>query len=431
MLSTLAFAATAFALEDVRNPKLADLAETLSKLEAAPEDELAVSLGKYRTCPGARNAVANIHTTAQMSVTFENSCADVAAEIQARGNQENGWVDPHNNGKYNVLAANSNLITTKRITGNRRYTDKQTFSMEATASGGCAVEACSESQGTSANDGGTNLCDMFDLFCNSAEKNPQNGVACKPIKTDLKYKINNEQCGRYVFGNNYAGHRCQNAQTTCLKVANAEHAAVLDVLEEPPKQELEVVLGKYQTCPGAANAVANIHTMAQMKVNFDQSCADVSAEIQARSNGANGWKDPHNGGQYTVLAANSNMITTKRITGNRRYTDKQTFALTANGSGCTAQICSESQGTSANDGGTNLCDMYNLFCNSKEKNAQTGVSCKPVKTDLTYKIESEECGRYAYQNYYRAHQCQQRNPTCLKTATFTELSAPVKTLKYL
>jgi hypothetical protein len=426
MLSTLAFAATAFAFED-----LANLAEVLTKLEAAPEDELAVTLGKYQTCPGARYAVANIHAMSQMSVTFENSCADVAAEIQARGNQENGWIDPHNNGKYTVLAANSNLITTKRVTGNRVFTDKQTFAMSASASGGCEVQMCSESQGTSANDGGTNLCDMFDLFCNSSEKNPQTGVACKPIKTDLKYTINQEQCGRYTFGNNYAGHQCQNAQATCLKVANAEHAAILDVLEDPPKNELAVTLGKYNTCPGARYAAANIHTMAQMKVNFQNSCADVAAEVSARGNQANGWTDPHNNGHYAVLESNANMIKTKRRTGNNRYTDVQTFSLTSNGSGCTAQICSESQGTSANDGGTNLCDMYNLFCNSSERNAQTGVSCKPIKTDLKYQIESEECGRFVYQNYYQGHQCQQRNPTCLKTATSTELSAPVKELRTL
>jgi len=419
MLSTLVFASAFAHIVD----EMGNLAAVMGSLEAAPENELSVVLGKYRTCPGAANAIANIHTMAQMAVTFENSCADVAAEVEARGNMENGWVDPHNNGKYNVLAANGDLVTLKRRTGNNRYTDKQTFALSATASGGCQAQICSESQGTSANDGGTNLCDMFDLFCNSGETNPQNGVSCKPIKTDLKYQITSQECGRYVFANNYAGHQCQNRLTTCLKVGSAEHAMVLDVLEEPPKHELAVTLAQYPTCPGN-QAFANIHTMAQMKVNFENSCGDVAAEVQARGNMENGWSDPHNGGRYNVLQATSNLITLKRRTGNNRYTDKQTFALTANGSGCTAQICSESQGTSANDGGTNLCDMYNLFCNSSETNPQTGVSCKPIKTDLKYQIASEECGRYVYQNIYRAHQCQQANPTCLKTATSDELEAP-------
>jgi len=206
----------------------------------------------------------------------------------------------------------------------------------------------------------------------------------------------------------------------------AQLASVMSKLEAAPaSEELGVELGMYQTCPGAADAVANIHTVAQMQVTFTNSCADVAGEVQARAGMANGWTDPHNGGHYAVLAANSNMITTKRTTRGGKYTDKQTFALTANAAGgCVANICSESQGTSANDGGTNLCDMYNLFCNSSETNSQTGVSCKPVKTNLQYTIKTEECGRYVGPQYL-GHQCQAANPTCLKTKTMrNSLEAP-------
>jgi len=405
--------------------EMAQLASVMSKLEAAPaSEELGVELGMYQTCPGAADAVANIHTVAQMQVTFTNSCADVAGEVQARAGMANGWTDPHNGGHYAVLAANSNMITTKRTTRGGKYTDKQTFALTANAAGGCVANICSESQGTSANDGGTNLCDMFDLFCNSDAKNPQNGVACKPVKTDLQYTIDSEQCGRYVFGNIYAGHQCQNALTTCLKVQSDLHAEALQAAGTPPSHELQVVLGKYRTCPGSAHSVFNIHTMAQMQVDFTNSCAEVAGEIEARAGMTNGWRDPHNGGIYATLAANSNMIETKRTTRNGEYTDKQTFSLQANGSGCTAYMCSESQGTSANDGGTNLCDMYNLFCNTSETNPQTGVSCKPVKTNLQYTIKSEECGRYVGPQYM-GHQCQAANPTCLKTATMrNSLEAP-------
>jgi len=336
----------------------------------------------------------------------------------------NGWTDPHNGGHYQVLSANANKIELSRTTANGQYTDKQTFALSASGMSGCTANICSESQGTSANDGGTNLCDMFNLFCNSDAKNPQNGVACKPVKTDLKYKIASEECGRYVFSNIYAGHQCQDRLTTCLKVASGEHAQALALAGKPPVHELQVVLGKYRSCPGAQDAAFNIHTMAQMQVNFQNSCAEVAGEIQARagsaSNGA--WEDPHNGGKYAVLSANSNMVETKRTTRNGQYTDKQTFSLEANGSGCTAYICSESQGTSANDGGTNLCDMYNLFCNSSETNSKTGVSCKPVKTNLSYTIASQECGRYVG-NMYMGHQCQQANPTCLVNTQFS-LAAP-------
>jgi hypothetical protein len=261
---------------------------------------------------------------------------------------------------------------------------------------------------------------MFNLFCNSSAKNPENGVTCKPIKTDLTYKINSEECGRYVYQNIYAGHQCQNALTTCLK-QESNHAEALRSAGTPPAHELQVVLGKYRTCPGAAYAAFNIHTMAQMQVTFTNSCSEVAQEIEARAGMANGWEDPHNGGTYRLLSANSDNIETSRTTRNRVFTDKQTFALQASGTGCVAYMCSESQGTSANDGGTNLCDMYNLFCNSSETNSKTGVSCKPVKTDLAYTINSEECGRYVGEQYM-GHQCQQANPTCLVNTQM--LSAP-------
>jgi len=269
---------------------------------------------------------------------------------------------------------------------------------------------------------------MFDLFCNSDEKNPDNGVACKPVKTDLKYTIDSEQCGRYVVGEIYATHQCQNALTTCLKVESGLHAEALRMAGTPPAHELQVVLGEYQTCPAAAYAAFNIHTMAQMQVDFTNSCAEVAGEIEARAGAAatNGnWQDPHNGGRYQLLSSNSNLVKTSRTTRNGQYTDKQSFSLQANGSGCTMYACSASQGTSANDGGTNLCDMFNMFCNSSEKNSKTGVACKPVKTNLQYTIASKECGRYVGQ-MYMGHQCQNAVSTCLVNTQYESLAAPVR-----
>merc|ERR550525_2050259 len=129
-----------------------------------------------------------------------------------------------------------------------------------------------------------------------------------------------------------------------------------------------------------------------MKVTFANSCADVSAEIQARAQGTGGWKDPHNRGKYTVLAAEGNMLKIKRRTGNNRYTDVQTFSLTENGPGCSVNACSESQGNSNNDAGTNMCDMQNLFCNSNNKNSDVNpdVSCRPLLSNLVYHISYME-----------------------------------------
>merc|ERR1719159_2387357 len=141
-------------------------------------------------------------------------------EISARaGATADGvnWVDPHNRGHYSILATEGNLLKVKRRTGNNEYTDVQTFSMEATSSGGCTVNACSVSQGNSNNDGGTNMCDMMDLFCNSSEKNTNTGVTCTPVKTNLAYTVKYLECGRYEEDGQYRQHQCQNYEDTCLR----------------------------------------------------------------------------------------------------------------------------------------------------------------------------------------------------------------------
>merc|ERR1719461_1358490 len=154
-----------------------------------------------------------------MQVNFQDSCDAVATEIKARASGQNGFVDPHNRGRYSLVSANGNMVTAKRVTGNGVFTDKITFAMQANGSG-CTVYACSESQGTSANDSGANMCNMFNLFCNSGETNPAKGVACKPVQNDLQYTITNQQCGRFAFANNYVGHRCQDRNPTCLVSQN-------------------------------------------------------------------------------------------------------------------------------------------------------------------------------------------------------------------
>jgi len=425
MLSTLVLASAAFA-DDV-----ADIAAVFKDLESPPAMELEVNLGKFATCPGAKFAIGNIHTMAQMKATFQNSCDEVATEIKARAQQQSGWVDPHNAGHYKLYNVNGNMITTTRQDKNRIFTDAQTFSLQD-SNGGCVATICSESQGTSANDAGTNMCNMFNLFCNSGEMNPQTGVHCKPIQNDLQYQVNEMDCGRYV-GTSYLGHKCEPTQATCLKVNALEHQQALEV-SAPVEAELAVTLQKYSTCPGARFAAANIHTMAQMSVNFQSSCDMVSKEITSRAQMTNGWADPHNNGKYKLISGgNTNMITTTRSDHRGIFTDKQTFALqsTSNG-GCQATICSESQGTSANDAGTNLCNMFNLFCSADEMNQQTGVACKSIENDLQYNIQQEQCGRYVGQQYL-GHKCENAQQTCLKNPSMSteELAAPELELKWL
>jgi len=355
--------------------------------------------------------------------------------MQARANGENGWKDPHNRGNYQVLATEGNMIKMKRRTGNNRYTDVITMALTANGNG-CSVNLCSVSQGNSNNDAGTNECNMENLFCSSNVKNNQNGVACKAVKTDLQYSISYKECGRYRNDGRYRQHTCQNFAQTCLRQESATENVEFDEAEE---EDLAVVLGAprdyrhdgfqlFATCSGSG---ARQHTMAQSTIQFANSCADVSAEMQARANGENGWKDPHNRGNYQVLATEGNMIKMKRRTGNNRYTDVITMALTANGSGCSVNSCSVSQGNSNNDAGTNMCNMSNLYCNSSEKNPQNGVACKKVKTDLQYTVSYQECGRYRGDGRYRQHTCQNLAETCLRQASLEEEQAPFHVLKTL
>merc|ERR1712187_392426 len=102
------------------------------------------------------------------------------------------------------------------------------------------------------------------------------------------------------------------------------------------------------------------------------SCGDVKAEIQARASAQSGWTDPHNGGIYSVLSTDGNVIKTQRTTnpaksvGGKMYTDKQNFELTAVGGQCQIKACSESQGTSFADFSTNYCDIRNLYCGPED-----------------------------------------------------------------
>merc|ERR1711988_1416632 len=89
--------------------------------------------------------------------------------------------------------------------------------------------ACAVSQGNSNDSGGTDMCDMGNLFCNSAVVNPDNGVACKDLKYNLKYTVPILNCGRYDGNGQYLQHNCQEFTTTCLK-----NPAMVETLEAAP-----------------------------------------------------------------------------------------------------------------------------------------------------------------------------------------------------
>jgi len=238
-------------------------------------------------------------------------------------------------------------------------------------------------------------------------------------------------CGRYDGGGQYLQHNCQEFTTTCLKnsemLEESLPAAAPAILEGKPP-EWPTNFQQFATCPSSQ---ARAHTMAEMTVDFSNTCEEVMSEIQARAgSAANGgsWVDPHNMGHYSIIATEGNVLKVQRYTKKYRYKDIITFALYTNGSGCQLNACSVSQGNSNDDGGTNMCNMGDLFCNNSVKNDQNGASCKSVKYNLSYTVPMLNCGRYDGGGQYLQHNCQDFTTACLKN---TALEAPQHVLRYL
>merc|ERR1712232_364672 len=76
-------------------------------------------------------------------------------------------------------------------------------------------------------------------------------------------------------------------------------------------------------------------------------------------------------------------VSTSRVTGDGKYTDKQVFTLTPDGDTCKIEACSRSQVFSLLDMGTNYCDLKMLYRGSAD-------GCKPVKNDFTVSNEKTE-----------------------------------------
>merc|ERR1719219_3292762 len=108
---------------------------------------------------------------------------------------------------------------------------------------------------------------MEDLFCNSGTQNGQNGVACKPLKTDLAYTIPYLECGRYRGDGRYREHNCQQMTSTCLKNPSFEtnELSELSTILSRPRDYRHNGFAKMATCAGSG---AREHCMAQMTVNF-------------------------------------------------------------------------------------------------------------------------------------------------------------------
>lgn len=94
----------------------------------------------------------------------------------------------------------------------------------------------------------------------------------------------------------------------------------------------------------------------QVTSTFANACTDVLAELKARVAGEDGWVDPHNAGNYTILSEEASTLHLSHATGNGKYTDLLNVELTdTEEGGCELSGCSESQVSSIKDFSTNFC----------------------------------------------------------------------------
>merc|ERR1712066_1185213 len=124
---------------------------------------------------------------------------------------------------------------------------------------------------------------------------------------------------------------------------------------------------------------------------------------------------------YKLLKGSDNYVMIQRTTKNGQFTDRADFTLTANGNGCSVQGCGESQGISAADNGTNFCNMYSLFCGSKD--CAGGNCCKVLKNDLQFTVTNKSCTPFFFSCPGNA---QSQANTCLKNPSTEEVRAELE-----
>eukprot|EP00964_Phaeocystis_antarctica_P130485 scaffold94350_cov62-Phaeocystis_antarctica.AAC.2 len=141
---------------------------------------------------------------------------------------------------------------------------------------------------------------------------------------------------------------------------------LLPALAQPFRRKM--VEESSPACPGSPSPR---HAKCSLRVEFEQPCAEVQAEVAARLRGGQGWRCPKtHPGTYTLLSASAGAVRGSRETGpgstppgpGKSYTDSFgfTFAERALGGGCMVHACSESQGPSGCDFSTNYCNLRNL-----------------------------------------------------------------------
>lgn len=108
-------------------------------------------------------------------------------------------------------------------------------------------------------------------------------------------------------------------------------------------------------CPGSPQ---DPHAWFKISVETNVDCDRAKAEVKARAEG-DGWSERAIG-MSTALLEDGEKIRVERRS--QRFTDHVLFSFSGTSSSCTIVGCSESQGRSMSDFGSNFCNSYNLVC---------------------------------------------------------------------
>merc|ERR1712086_80977 len=174
----------------------------------------------------------------------------------------------------------------------------------------------------------------------------------------------------------------KNRTDTCCPLYKAQGVLPAAVYNEQCGDHVEPVAevaASDGTCPGSSSW---IHAKTQLTVAFTSNCDDVKTEINRRVAGSQSgaWRDPHNGGTYTVTSSDASTMSFDHQTGNKKYTDKIKFSFSDTEAGCSIQACSESQVTSVLDMSTNYCNIHDLYCT--EDACHTAAQLSPTETNV-------------------------------------------------
>lgn len=194
------------------------------------------TLGKALRMMGA-------HTKTQIITTFEGAnCDQVKKEVNARIQGEMGWLDPFNQGIYQLESATENQFNLEHLDGHYQHLDKVNLKFVQVGDT-CEVHGCSERQKPGYKDDHANYCNMHNLYCGSKD-------GCPTVMADFDYteqvaawsmQADPKKCLRSYW--NKEG-QFDKEQRAVMPQADSAYAVAYDVEDEKYVKQIAKETGK-------------------------------------------------------------------------------------------------------------------------------------------------------------------------------------------